>query len=336
MSDSTANSRVPDGICVVEPDGLSSEAFTAVLQGAVAASTPHAVVQITGPGALQCLQGLITADVETPGDGSFQYGALLTPKGMIVSDMWVARRDPSLVLYLPQRGKDEVLTTFKRSLPPRLAQFTDRSAERSTLRIVGPRALDVLAQAGLAVPESGRNETNQDVTAARPAQGHPFVLQYEGTAERIDKLSSMLVEAGAVSAPYEALHMSRILAGWPSLNAEIDAKTLPQEVRFDEIDGVSHSKGCYLGQETVARLHSRGHTNKRILGLRFDAKPDTSSVTIMHEDRQVGRITSICWFGPDIGYLGLGMIRREVEVRQTVRSGGATAVTESLPFEASS
>ena len=336
MSDSAPNARAPDGICMVEPDSLSRDAITALLQGAVVAKTLHTVVEVTGPGALQCLQGLITTDVETLGDGSFQYGALLTSKGMIVSDMWVARRDPSLVLYLPQRGKDEVLTTFKRSLPPRLAQFVDRTAERRALRIAGPRALDVLAKAGMVVPEPGRNETNEDVTAARPAQGHPFVSQYDCSAEQIERLGSMLIDAGAVSAPYEALHMSRILAGWPSLNAEIDAKTLPQEVRFDDIGGVSHSKGCYLGQETVARLHFRGHANKRILGLRFDAKPDPTSVTIMHEDRNAGRITSIAWFGSDLGYLGLGMIRREIEVGQTVCAGGANAVTESLPFEARS
>ena len=334
MRDYTPDSRVPDSICVVEHDSLSSDAVTAVLQGAVVARTLHAVVEVTGPGAVQCLQGLITVDVESPGDGSFQYGALLTPKGMIVSDMWVARRDPSLVLYLPQHGKDQVIATFKRSLPPRLAQFVDRTSERRVLRVAGPRALDVLAQAGIVVPESGRNETNEYVTASRPAQGFPFVSQYDGSAEQIEILGSILVDAGAVTAPYEALHMSRILAGWPSLNAEIDSKTLPQEVRFDDIGGVSHSKGCYLGQETVARLHFRGHANKRILGLSFDAKPDPTSATIIHEDRNVGRVTSIAWFGPDLGYLGLGMIRRETEVGQTVRAGGATAVTESLPFEA--
>jgi folate-binding protein YgfZ len=319
------------GFCLVDKDSVSAEAVSAVLEHAAVARTHHAVVEITGSGAVQCLQGLITADLEKPGDGAFQYGALLTPKGMIVSDMWAARHGESVVLYLPSQRKDAVLATFTRSLPPRLAQFSDRSADRSLIRIAGARALDVVAQAGLPVPEPGRSDAQDDSRACRPGRDQPFVLQWDATAIRITKLESTLAEAGALAVAYPALHLPRILAGWPSLDAEIDMKTLPQEVRFDEIDGVSHSKGCYLGQETVSRVHFRGHTNKRILALIFDDEPDLDSLVIEQADRHVGRVTSIAWFGPDTGYLGLGMIRREVEPGQSVRACGTHAVTGSLP-----
>ncbi|UCD24968.1 MAG: hypothetical protein JSW51_03330 [Gemmatimonadota bacterium] len=322
-----------DGVCVVARDELPSQATSAVLEGAVVAITRQAAIEITGPGAIPCLQGLVTADVDKPGDMSFLYGALLTAKGMIVSDMWIERRDPFLVLYMAQHRKDEVLTTLERSLPPRLAQFADRSDNVGIVRLTGPRTFDVVARAGLDTPQPGNVATVEHVTVARPALGYPFALQCVGDIGSIDQVRSSLTEAGAIETPYAALHLPRILAGWPFSGAEIDTKTLPQEVRFDDLNGVSHSKGCYLGQETVARLHFRGHTNRRILGLRFAGAPDPTMSSIAHEDRRVGRLTSVAWYGHNIGYLGLGMIRREIEIGRTVSAGGVSAVTESLPIE---
>ena len=88
--------------------------------------------------------------------------------------------------------------------------------------------------------------------------------------------------AGATGGTSEDREAARILAGWPRLGAEIEERTLPQEVRYDEIGGVSYTKGCYTGQETVARLHFRGHTNRELRGLagRRDARRSgTGSVT---------------------------------------------------------
>src|SRR5204863_149594 len=78
-----------------------------------------------------------------------------------------------------------------------------------------------------------------------------------------ERLAGRLAAAGAVEAEPAMLELARILAGWPRLGAEVDDKTIPQEVRFDEIGGVSYTKGCYTGQETVARLHFRGHANRQ-------------------------------------------------------------------------
>jgi folate-binding protein YgfZ len=142
-----------------------------------------------------------------------------------------------------------------------------------------------------------------------------------------------LTGAGGLDAGKEALELMRIQNGWPRLGLEIDGKTLPQEVNFDDLGGVSHSKGCYVGQETVSRLHFRGHVNKRVVGLRFAAKPRTADVTITADGRAVGRWTSAAWFGTEAGYLGLGIIRREVAVGDVVTAGGVAAAVESVPLE---
>jgi folate-binding protein YgfZ len=121
----------------------------------------------------------------------------------------------------------------------------------------------------------------------------------------------------------------------------MDDKTIPQEVRFDEIGGVSYTKGCYTGQETVARLHFRGHTNRQLRGLVFDPEPPMAPVggwnVVTHVDREVGRVTSLA-FVPDTGlpgagrWIGLAVIRREVNPGAMVRAAGRDARVVDLPL----
>ncbi|MCH7714583.1 MAG: folate-binding protein, partial [Gemmatimonadetes bacterium] len=120
--------------------------------------------------------------------------------------------------------------------------------------------------------------------------------------------------------------------GWPGLGTEIDAKTLPQEVRYDAIDGVSYTKGCYTGQETVARLHFRGHTNRALRGLIWDHAPNPSESAIIQNDKPVGRVTSIAWLAPFEQYIGLGMVHRSAATEQPVRAADAPAGIVDLPF----
>ena len=122
---------------------------------------------------------------------------------------------------------------------------------------------------------------------------------------------------------------SRIIAGWPALGSEIDERTLPQEVRFDEHVGVSYTKGCYTGQETVARLHFRGHANRQLRGIRWHgARPQDDVVSA--GDRAVGRIGSLLEL-PD-RVLGLGIVRRELGPGDRVTAGGVRAEITELPF----
>src|SRR5438093_1374927 len=216
----------------VEPGEVTPALVTALYTGAVVSPVAAGVVALTGPGAVPSFQGLLTNDVDLPGDGSFVYGALLTPKGMIVVDGWAA---------------------------------------------AGPAALE----------------------------------------------------------------LSRILAGWPRVGAEVDEKTIPQEARFDEIGGVSYTKGCYTGQETVARLHFRGHVNRQVRGLLFDPEPPAAPAegwsVVTHIDRDVGRVTSLA-FVPDVGvagagrWIGLALVRREVPPGAVVRAAGRDARVVDLPF----
>lgn len=318
-----------------------SPAVTAALRtGAVIARVDAAVLELAGPGAVAAVQGLLTNDVEKPGDGAFVYGALLTPKGMIVVDAWATRLGHTVRLIVPAGGREAALAICARYVPPRLARTTDRTPDSAVLRLAGPRAAAAAEAAGIPLPPGPSRAVRAAAgglaaEVARPATGAPFGVQITTAAADGPTVESRLVAAGALAAGPAALELERILAGWPALASEVDDKTIPQEVRFDEIGGVSYTKGCYTGQETVSRLHFRGHTNRQLRALEFDAEPPASAeaLPITHLERDVGRVTSIAWLPEGPGrWIGLGVVRREVEPGTVVRVAGVDARVGELPF----
>src|SRR5256885_8052664 len=122
--------------------------------GAIVAPAEVGIIDLLGPGegAITCFQGLLTSDIEKPGDGAFVYGALLTPKGMMVVDGWAARLGSRVRFTVPFEGRERALTILQRSVPPRLARSADRSEDSAVLRLAGAHAVAVMGAAGLAVP----------------------------------------------------------------------------------------------------------------------------------------------------------------------------------------
>ena len=99
-----------------------------------------------------------------------------------------------------------------------------------------------------------------------------------------------------------------------------------------QFDGVSYTKGCYTGQETVARLHFRGHTNRRLAGLLWEDTPDTTDPEIVLAAKSVGRVTSVAWLHGRERYVGLGMIRNTADWGDVVKAAGAAARVVELPL----
>ncbi len=313
----------------------------ALRAGAIVARADVAVVTLAGPAAVTCFQGLLTNDIEQPGDNAFVYGALLTPKGMIVVDGWAARHGTSVSYVVPAEARERVLELYARSVPPRLARAVDRSGELTVLRVAGAGAAALSEAIGLPLPAPGRavaaDVHGAAVELARPADAAPFALQVAAAPGHTLEIEERLAAAGALRPGPAGLELARIVAGWPRLGAEVDDKTLPQEVRYDELGGVSYTKGCYTGQETVSRLHFRGHANRELKGLEFDVEPDVAAVpAVTHRDKDVGRVTSVAWL-PDGGtsadgrWIGLAILRREVVPGDMVRAGGTDARVVHLP-----
>src|SRR6266496_3810698 len=138
MTDRTVETATQ--VARLEPGDVTAAFLRSLDTGAVVCRAETAVVELTGPGAVTCMQGLLTNDIELPGDGAFVYGALLTAKGMIVVDGWAARLGATVSYTVPADGggRERALAIFTRSVPPRLARVSDRSADVAVYRLAGP------------------------------------------------------------------------------------------------------------------------------------------------------------------------------------------------------
>lgn len=290
---------------------LTTEEARALVEGHHAIDVPHTIFRLEGAGTISCLQGLLTNDVAKMAPDGLIWGALLTPKGMIISDAWVRRDGDAAWVLVPASMGETIRGLFARTIPPRLAKVTE---------VTGATTLRWLVGADAAVPDG--------VGVVRPSGAAPFRALVM-SAEAAPVVDGRLAESGWHEAPPTWRHAARLLTGWPAVGHEIDEKTLPQEVRFDELGGVRYDKGCYTGQETVARLHFRGHANRVLRGLLWDGEAQPLSDAVVVEDRTVGSIRTLGRFGHRA--LALALIRREVEPGAVVVAGGVPASVIDLP-----
>jgi folate-binding protein YgfZ len=313
----------------------TDEQLSALRRGSVVVRVQPAVFRIVGSGALDCLQGLLTNDLAAPGLDRLVYGALLTPKGMIVADYFVFRTIDGFVLVAAPDAHDPTLELFRRQIPPRLAKVTDLTGLWAALLVLGDGAesrLDALVP-GLAAAEPATVHRLGDSGAlvARGTSTSPFEALVAGPLDAVESAEAALIAAGAERGDADDAEAARILAGWPRLGTEIGERTLPQEVRYDEIGGVSYTKGCYVGQETVARLHFRGHTNRDLRGVvwaRDVDPPDSGELRL--DGKAVGEVRSVLRL--DGRALGLALIRREVDNGTMLEGDAGPVRVVPLPF----
>ena len=317
-----------------------AERETLAMRAGVIVRGGHARFRLTGGGKVACLQGLVTCDVEKPGDDSHVFGALLDAKGMIVTTLWILRFKDALIVEVPEPAGQSIADTLARSLPPRLCRHEVVSAETASVGLYGPAAMKVLA-AVTGMPESpppGRvlhlAHRGAPVAAARVAARGLDGFECLVSAVAAPALAAAFAAAGAAGISPALLEERRILAGFPRLGAEIDEKTLPQEVRLDELGAVSYTKGCYLGQETVARVHFRGHANRHLRGVALERVPGAPPLELVDGGRRIGRLTSACWWEAGGCYAALAVMRRESAPGAPVQlADGSIGSVRELPWE---
>lgn len=292
--------------------------------------TERGKLLVSGPDAAEYLQGQLTNDTEAlePGDG--QYAALLDRKGHMQSDLRVLR---------PGAGPDLWLDCEAVALPAVLKHLTmysigrdvavaDVSAERALLSLIGPRSVELAGIAALP-------ELACDATAIAGAEcvavGSREGIDLFCAAAEAERVRGALLEAGAVAVSPAAAEIIRIEAGVPRYGAEMGAETMPAEAGIVE-QAVSFTKGCYIGQETVARLHYKGRPNRHLRGLRLSA-PATPGASLRLGEKEVGSLGSAA-VSPAFGPIGLAIVRREAEpgTELAVGEDGVTAEVVALPF----
>jgi folate-binding protein YgfZ len=305
-------------------------------------------VRVWGRDPVRMIQGLITNDLAGLERGAV-YAAVLTPKGRMLADVRVVRRQREgameLLLDLPRAASPGIEEHLKRFLPPMFARWEDISATEAVLGVYGAHAASIVRSALL--PELPADFAEDAVhsegemialgTAAAGEGGVDLVLPCSRAAD----VRRALVAEGGLSGGLEGFEQRRIEAGRPRFGPDMGPETIATEA-FEATGlmsrAVSFGKGCYTGQEVIVRIAHRGHVNRHLRGLRLgDTPPPAHRTPLVDREsgREVGWVTSAV-HSPTLGEtLALGYVRREFAPGSEVALGvseGPAAVVSELPF----
>jgi folate-binding protein YgfZ len=299
------------------------------------------VLRVAGGDRVRWLDGMLSNDIAalTPDDeASGCHALLLTRQGRIVADPHVLLRPECLWLELPRDALAHTTEVLERFIIADDVALADASAEFDRIVLEGPGA------AALAAPDLAPNACAEQTLGSVPVVVAAWGVTATGRqlfvpAGSADAVVAALREAAhpgtLVDAGPEALEILRIEAGVPRLGVELDEEVLPAEARLDA--AVSTTKGCYTGQEVVARMASRGRVSHRLVGLHFaQPSPAEPGTPLELEGRKVGEITSAC-VSPAAGSIALGFVRdAHSEPGTVLQAGGLEVAVAELPFVAAS
>ena len=280
-------------------------------------------LRLTGGEAAEFLQGQVTNDVEALEPAHGCYAALLSHKGKLQADMRILRGPDWIWLDTEPHALPVLLRNVQTYSIGRDVRAEDVSGSRAILSLLGPAAREALDT----VP---------------PEREHAWVEGEHGLYVSTDLGVDVICAAGEADAVTAALGVEvvseetaecrRVESGRPRFGLEMDGDTIPEEAGLNE-RAVSFTKGCYVGQETVARLHYKGKPNRHLRGLRLSEPAEHGAVLRLGE-REVGRVGTAT-VSPALGPIALAVVRREAEPGDTVLVGDSAAPAEvlDLPFE---
>ncbi len=281
----------------------------------------------TGDKAKEALGGLLTNDVVAMRAGSGLRAAALTPKGRVIALTRVFDRRSDVLVDADPAAADGFAAMIRKFVNPRLAKYAVVTEQTGCIGLYGDDAATTIARvlgadaAGIEdlAPLGGRSFGDGD-TAAYVVRSTDLSLpgfDLIASRARIDELSNALRNAGAEDASPEAVRTMRIEAGLPEYGTEMDIETIPQEAVLDDFGAIAFDKGCYTGQEVVARIHFRGHVNRQLRWLTSPTMLVVGAKVLDAEGKEVGDVRSSA-LSPVRGPLAIAMVRREVEPGSTV------------------
>jgi folate-binding protein YgfZ len=285
---------------------------------------------LTGEDAVVFLDSLLSNDIAGVALGSGVDATLLTHKGRMLAEVRVLRSEDELELDSERPGLQALFDALNNFRIGYRAELHKRTLQRGLLSLIGP-GVDALL--GPQAPPPAEHDHVSATLAERPVRLIRTDLGVDVlcASEDTDAVAGALTAAGAVAIDQPAAETVRIESGRPRFGIEIGEDTMPQEAGIHE-RAVSYSKGCYVGQETVARLYWKGKPNRHLRGLRLD-RPAAPGDSLTLAGAQVGSVGSFA-DSPRLGPIALAMLRREAEPGSELQlAGGAgRAVVVELPF----
>jgi folate-binding protein YgfZ len=326
-----------EGVAAADTDLLSAEHRALREACGLIDRSERGKLALTGSGAVEFLNGQVTNELADLHPGEGRYAAFLTHKGKMLGDVRIlavgddAADAPSELLLDTERvalqALFDMIRRFKLGYDVELHK---RTVECALLSLIGPQSERIAGGERLA-PAEHANASLEIAGAATVAARTDVGIDLICDAGERERLIGALLERGATPVTLQAAESLRIERGRPLYGVDIDDTTIPQEAGLNE-RAVSFTKGCYVGQETVARLHYKGRPNRHLRGLRLSA-PAVPGEQLYLGERPVGHVGSAA-ISAELGPIALALVRREAEPGATVRVGehGPTAEVTELPF----
>jgi folate-binding protein YgfZ len=290
---------------------------------------------VSGPDAIDYLQSQLTNDFEALEPDQGLYAALLDRKGHLVADLRALRLSHTHAGRIWLDTEPVAAEALRKHLGTykigRDVEVVDATADWAITSVIGPGSGEVAGVPPLS-PEHAQHYGERDgidVLAVATDQGLDLITR----ADAAEALREQLLAAGAAPVSEEAAEIVRVESGRPRFGLDMGPESMPAEAGIVE-RAVDFEKGCYIGQEPVARLHYRGKPNRTLRGLRLNA-PAAHGDPLFLGDREVGRIGTSC-ISPALGPIALAIVRREAANgdQVSVGDGGVSAELAELPFSA--
>lgn len=288
----------------------------------------------TGEDRVRWLHGMVTNDVKSRQPGQGCYCFVLTAQGHIVADLQVLVGSEGILLDCEPFLTEKLVATLDHYIIMDQVELADLTPTLGTIGVEGPRAAEVVRSA-LGFGELPQNpldhvpygEPGSHRLVAHAGRGFWILAPVAELADLWGRLES----AGARPAGFAAWDVIRIESGVPRCGVEIGETTLPQET--GQMRALNFDKGCYVGQEIVERIRSRGHVNQLLLGLRAERGELKPGQRVEADGKEIGRITSAAR-SPALGCpIALAYLRREfAEPGRQVMVEGQPAQVSALPF----
>jgi len=303
----------------------------------------RAKISLTGADRVRWLNGMVTNNIRDLAIGHGVYAFLLNPQGHILGDLFAYNRGASIVVDTDRSQVEKILATFDHYIIMDDVEVKDLTDSLSSLGVGGPKAREVLTAAGIAIPDTKPLQVFEanctgdgDCTKGTAVRGDdPVYENYELwlAPKDLKKTWDALVANGARPVGSEALEMHRIVSGIPLYGVDIRDRDLPQET--EQARALNFNKGCYIGQEIVERIRSRGSVHRKFTGFVAETgQVIASGAKIVSGEKEVGEITSTLFLRQADAErsVALGYIRREMGTPgREVMIGGVKATVVPLP-----
>jgi folate-binding protein YgfZ len=298
-------------------------------------------LEIRGSDRVQLLNNFSTNDIKRllPGHGCEAF--ITSPQGKTLSHVLVFCEPDRLLLDTSPGQAAMLIAHFDKYVISEDVQFVDRTQVQGEMLVAGAQSLRVLAELiGAELPvemlaSAKARVAGREVAIRRVEYAGPASVFVQTAPEDLNAVRDALLGLGAVNCGNEAVEAARLEAGFPLFGRDITEDNLPQEVGRDA-RAISFTKGCYLGQETVARIDALGHVNRSLVGLKFDSmEVPAAGTAVLSANKAAGQVTSSAWSGILNAPLAMAYVRRNqaaVGSRLSSAIGGAEVV--ALPVTA--